>query len=139
MRATSPQPGTYSYPEGTTYTLIATPNSGFEFQYWLISGSYTSTNYQAPKLVPPVQAEQGYIPTFPEPTSAVLDTNATYSLTLYDSRLDVDCGYASIFTYQPVFAPIQVGQEGNAVVIIPSAVYKGPLLMAGCNNLYLPD
>ena len=34
----NPGPGTYSYAEDTIVPLTATPSSGFEFQYWVVSG-----------------------------------------------------------------------------------------------------
>jgi hypothetical protein len=34
---TDPAPGTTSYNDGTTVTLTATPDSGYVFQYWVIS------------------------------------------------------------------------------------------------------
>jgi hypothetical protein len=35
---TDPSPGTYTYDVGTQYTLTATPDQGFVFDHWVITG-----------------------------------------------------------------------------------------------------
>jgi hypothetical protein len=97
---TDPAPGTYIYPEGETITMIATANEGFEFQHWLISGTYLPTHE------PPVILDEDLtqIPLFP-------DYTGINSLVIESSRLDVTCGYGYTFTYQPVFSLIDGGTD----------------------------
>jgi hypothetical protein len=116
---TTPGPGTYTYPEGETITLIATPNTGFEFRYWIISGRYTPTHNQPPLIVPEIYREDpNYVPDFPQPDKSGID-----NLVLTQERLDIICGYGYTFTYQPVFAPTELSAgETDAVVILTDAV-----------------
>ncbi|HSQ49473.1 MAG TPA: hypothetical protein VLL96_07315, partial [Candidatus Deferrimicrobiaceae bacterium] len=41
---TSLTPGTYTYGQGTTLVLTATPDSGYKFEYWTIDGATSTTN-----------------------------------------------------------------------------------------------
>jgi hypothetical protein len=116
---TDPEPGTYTYAEGETITLIATPNEGFEFQHWLISGNYTTTHNQPPLNIPEQRlADPNFVPDLPQPDRTGID-----NLVISESRLDIICGYGYTFTYQPVFAPTEISAgETEAVVIIPNTV-----------------
>lgn len=40
---TNPSPGTYTYDSGSSVTVTAKPNSGYEFWYWVVDGD--TTNY----------------------------------------------------------------------------------------------
>jgi hypothetical protein len=52
---TDPVPGTTSYNDGTTVTLTATPDSGYVFQYWVISTTAgSSTDSANPTTLPAV-------------------------------------------------------------------------------------
>ncbi len=115
---TSPPPNTYTYPDGETITLIATPNEGFEFLYWVISGEYTTTHNQPPLIVPEVYLnDPNWVPDLPNPDRTGID-----SLQVEQERLDVICGYGYTFTYQAVFAPTVGGQGSDAVVIVKDAI-----------------
>jgi hypothetical protein len=39
---TDPVPGTYTFANGSSITLTATPNDGYEFKYWTVSGTGSS-------------------------------------------------------------------------------------------------
>lgn len=41
---TSPEPGTYSYPQGTNVTVTAVPDEGYELSSWLLDGSYAGSS-----------------------------------------------------------------------------------------------
>jgi hypothetical protein len=36
---TDPSPGTYTFVEGSTFTMTATPDDGYEFRYWIATGT----------------------------------------------------------------------------------------------------
>jgi hypothetical protein len=116
---TDPEPGTYTYAEGETITLIATPNEGFEFLYWIISGTYVTTHNQPPLIVPEIYLfDPNWIPDLPQ-----LDRSGIDNLVLTQERLDIICGYGYSFTYQAVFAPTELSSgETDAIVIVTDAV-----------------
>ena len=110
---TNPAPGTYTYPEGETITLIATPNQGYTFQYWVISGTYLPT-HEPQEILPNSEITQP--PVFP-------DYSGINSLVIESNRLDVTCGFGYTFTYQPVFTPTDMdSQETDATVIVADSV-----------------
>jgi len=41
---TSLNPGIYTYEQGSTLVLTATPNSGYRFDYWTIDGTTSTAN-----------------------------------------------------------------------------------------------
>jgi hypothetical protein len=116
---TNPGAGTYTYPEGQTITLTATPATGFEFRYWIISGSYTPTHNQPPLIIPEFYVnDPDYVPDLPQPDVTGID-----NLVLTQQRLDIICGYGYTFTYQAVFAPTELSSgETDAIVIVADAV-----------------
>ncbi|MGA3289568.1 MAG: hypothetical protein ABSD42_04945 [Candidatus Bathyarchaeia archaeon] len=73
---TSPAPGTYSLANATSLDITATPDSGFTFAYWVISGS-------------PLNGHGGY----------------SYTLTPTNNPYNVNHGYGNTYNYQPVFLP----------------------------------
>jgi hypothetical protein len=44
MGTTNPPPGTYTYEEGSTVTVQATPAKGYKFSYWLLDGETRTEN-----------------------------------------------------------------------------------------------
>jgi hypothetical protein len=42
---TTDNPGTTTYPDGTSFTITATPNDGYAFVDWIVSTDSGSTNY----------------------------------------------------------------------------------------------
>jgi hypothetical protein len=96
---TDPAPGTYNYPEGTTYELTATPAPGFEFQYWVVSGDFL-------------------------PGHGVTEKPEWDNTVFYDNPLLVACGFGYTYTYQPLFTPIEsaigtgISTETFTIVVI---------------------
>jgi hypothetical protein len=72
----SPAPGTYALADATNMKLTATPNSGWQFAHWTISGAPTT---------------HGGYPTNFTPT---------------DNPYTVGHGYGYTYYYQPVFTPV---------------------------------
>ena len=72
---TIPAPGTYAFTNLTAFNITAMPDNGWQFSHWVISGSDITTGH-------------GSIPTNLEPT---------------DNPYNVNHGYGSIYSYQPVF------------------------------------
>ncbi len=120
---TSPPAGTYTYPENTVFTLKATPNEGFVFQNWIISGNYVPLHNQPPLLIPAGTDlnDPDLIPNL-TPNLPPLDRSGIDNLVVTDSELNVLCGYGYTFTYQPVFVPAVGGSSGDAVVVVKDAV-----------------
>jgi len=99
---TDPGPGTHTYPEGTVITLTATPNEGYSFHYWVISGNVTPGHAEGETGSTIIDPETGEtittIPRPPQPTgidSLVVDVNP----------IEVECGFGYTFAYQAVFTP----------------------------------
>lgn len=115
---TNPAQGTYNYANGTPITLIATPNQGFEFLYWIISGTYVTHN-QPPLIIPELYVnDPDWVPDLPQPDSTGID-----NVVLTQERLDIICGYGYTYTYQAVFAPTELSStETNAIVIVADAI-----------------
>ena len=73
---TSPAPGTYALGDASQLMLVAAPASGWQFSYWVISG--TPMNHGA----------------------------YSFTATPTDNPYTVDHGYGNTYSYQPVFTPI---------------------------------
>jgi hypothetical protein len=94
---TNPEPGTYNYAEGTTITLTAIPNEGFEFLYWVASGDFTP-GPGSPNIVI-IDGEPISVPVLPQFDYITFTTNPA----------QIICGYGYTYNYQAVFAPITSG------------------------------
>ncbi len=95
---TNPAPGTYEYANGTQFSISATPNAGFTFLYWVISGNFTPGHNAAQASF--VLSENGSFVQFPRP-----DLNGTDALTLTTNPADISHGYGYTYAYQAVFIP----------------------------------
>jgi hypothetical protein len=95
---TSPAPGTYTYTSGQTATLSATPNSGFQFHYWIVTGSYAPGHEAQPQWIPDVTEQ---VPSVPQ--SIYLQTQD--SLVFSTNPVTITCGYGYTYQYQAVFTP----------------------------------
>lgn len=100
---TDPVTGSYSYPNGTLITLTATPDEGYEFQYWVVEGiiNPAEPNGMENHLV---NTETGQIirfPNLPQIGSLVFTTNPA----------QIICGFGYTYSYQAVFTPIVAGIE----------------------------
>jgi len=115
---TDPLPGEYTYTFADTIILKATPNSGYEFQKWVISGQY-APGHNIPPIVYPSNIDlddPSYIPDFPDPSIAQTD-----SLVTSTNPLNVICGYGYTYVYQPVFVPSSTSTPpvtNNAVIAV---------------------
>jgi hypothetical protein len=110
---TDPAPGAYQYSYASTITLKATPNSGYRFLYWTISGAYTPGHNQPPINYPEnAAADPEWVPTFPSPASAAQD-----SLVISTNPLKIICGYGYTYVYQPVFIPTTAAPSTSDAIV----------------------
>lgn len=84
---TNPAPGTYALANATVLDLTATPNNGWQFDHWVISGNTT---------------EHGGSP---------------YTATPTDNPYNVNHGYGYTFSYQPVFSPTSTSSPGPSPTV----------------------
>ncbi len=93
-----PAPGTYSFENGTTFTISANADSGFVFHYWIVTGSYTPGHLALPNSIPDVTDIVPNLPNIYQPTidSVVFSINPA----------TITCGFGYTYSYQPVFNPI---------------------------------
>jgi len=115
---TDPEAGTYQYNYGDTIKLEATPNEGYRFLYWSISGTYTPGHgLNQPPIVFPSSVDPenpgDFLPQFPDPSLLAMD-----SLILSTNPLTVICGYGYTFQYQPVFMSTATPVPGNNSIAI---------------------
>ena len=116
---TNPAPGEYPLPNGTRFTIEATPYQGFRFAYWVISGENTP-GHNLPPVIVPVDPEdpQAFIPPAFSPLQAQWN-----SLVTSQNPLNIICGYGYVYKYQAVFLPTTPTTSPIAgTVVIKSAV-----------------
>ena len=115
---TNPNPGSYIYSDGTTITLNAIPNEGFEFLYWVASGDFTpGTEIRDPNVI--VDGEFVFIPP--------VEFTGSDSLIFTNNPARITCGFGYTYRYQPVFTPIIAGIEPPVPVIIIGEDITDPL------------
>jgi len=117
---TDPAPGTYTSPNGTVFTVTATPAAGFAFQYWIISGDYTPghTGSLPGFFTDPETGEIIQVPPRIDPATIALD-----SLAISTNPFAITCGYGYTYQYTPVFAAVGSGPSpaptaNDAVVVM---------------------
>jgi hypothetical protein len=119
---TDPAPGTYTYANGTNIVLTATPDAGYAFHYWIVSGNATPGHAPGiPNYIidPDTGDVVGTIPRVPVPTD--ID-----SLVFTTNPANITCGYGYTFQYQAVFTPANpttTPTNNTAVVIILPSLY----------------
>jgi len=98
---TTPPAGTYTYANGTTFAMTATPNAGYTFSYWAITGNVTSVYGSNYALTYNQDTNQitGYIPANP------LQGGAD-NLMVPAPTVNLQCGYGLTYYYTPVFTTI---------------------------------
>jgi hypothetical protein len=98
----SPAAGMYTYPNGSAISLSATPNPGYTFQYWLISGQLTSGHPTgAPNQV--INPDTGQVIVVQKPVEPKYVTGID-SLTFTANPTHITCGYGYTYTYTAIFA-----------------------------------
>ena len=115
----SPAAGQYTYPNGTPIVLLATPNSGCQFSYWIISGTYTSGHVTgAPtQILDPSTGEATLVPQPGEPQT----TTGINSLTFTANPANITCGYGYTYTYTAVFASTATPSPALTATASPTA------------------
>lgn len=96
---TSPAPGNYTYNANQTINLQATPDVGWTFAYWIVSGELTPGHVSQLGGVF-TDPETGQIIQLPSPPSA----NVIDSLTFTANPVAITCGYGYTYRYQAVFS-----------------------------------
>jgi hypothetical protein len=97
---TDPAVGSYTYQNGTTFTMTATASPGFEFHYWIARGSYTPGHF-APPVIIPDETEQ--IPSVPR---NIFQGGTIDSVVFSDNPATIQCGFGYTYEYQAVFDPV---------------------------------
>jgi hypothetical protein len=121
----SPAAGSHTYSNGTAIVLSATPDSGYVFKYWLISGQLTSGHPTgAPsQLINPDTGEVTMVPRPAEPTSL---TAGIDSLTFTTNPTHITCGYGYTYTYTAVFEKV-AATASPALTSTPVASTASPI------------
>jgi hypothetical protein len=114
---TEPAYGEYTYPNSTKFELKATPNEGYRFSRWIISGEYLP-GHNLPPIITPTNVSADWVPKLPDPSETLKD-----SLVSSQNPLNVICGYGYTYQYQPVFVPTSTPSTPIAgTVVILDAV-----------------
>lgn len=101
---TDPLAGNYTYANGTEFVLTAIPDAGYTFQYWTVSGDYTSGHgaIQTTYIVDPDTGDIiGQIPRINPNANSTID-----SLTFTANPANISHGYGYTYIYQAVFTPL---------------------------------
>jgi hypothetical protein len=94
----NPSAGRYTYSNSSIISLSATPNSGFVFKYWLVSGDNTP-GHGAGGFSSIADPDTGQIiAQFPR-----LDASGIDTLTFTNNNLRITCGYGYTYTYTAIF------------------------------------
>jgi hypothetical protein len=120
---TNPETGTYSYLQGTDITLTATPEEGFEFLYWVVSGAITPG------------ATQGILNEFviDDEVFIIPGTPQIEYLLVTENPAQITCGYGYTYKYQAVFSPIAAGMQPPEEVVFfdPFDAFQDPATPEG--------
>lgn len=104
----TPVPGTYMHAENTQITLEATPDEGFEFLFWIVSGEFTPN--QNPIGNPNEVIIDG------EPLEIIRFPGIDF-LSFTNNPAMITCGFGYTYKYQAVFAPILAGMQAPDSII----------------------
>jgi len=116
--STNPTTGTYVYSDGTTITLTATPNDGFEFLYWIVSGDFTpGTEIREPNVI--IDGEFVFVPP--------VEFTGSDSLIFTNNPASITCGFGYTYRYQAIFAPVLAGQDPPSPIFIIGEDVNDPL------------
>ncbi len=94
----SPAAGLYTYPNGSVITISATPNPGYQFSYWLVSGNYTQGHGDV--AISTITDDSGQaIGQVPRVGTSGID-----SITFTANPAKITCGYGYTYTYTAIFS-----------------------------------
>jgi hypothetical protein len=121
---TNPAAGTYTYTTNDTQTLTAIPDSGYVFQYFIVSGDYTSGHTPAvpTNVTDPDTGEViGVFPSLPSSPATGID-----NLVITANPILISHGFGYTYTWQAVFASISStsptpppsGQGSSTVTVV---------------------
>jgi hypothetical protein len=114
---TDPSYGEYTYSNSTKFEILATPNAGFRFDHWVISGDYLP-GHNLPQIIVPNPLPEDWVPQLPTPSDLQKD-----SLVSSQNPLSVICGYGYTYQYQPIFVPTSTpGSTVTGTVVVLSGV-----------------
>jgi hypothetical protein len=130
---TSPTYGEYTYPNNTKFEIKATPNSGYRFSHWVISGSYLP-GHNLPPILVPVEIPEDWVPKFPNPSDIEKD-----SLVTSQNPLNVICGYGYTYQYQPVFVPTSITPTPIAGTVVVLEAVGGSVSPGAGTYTYVTD
>lgn len=128
--SSNPNPGVYQYNLGTKIVFIATPNTGFEFNYWLVNGIIKTFNpftltLTQDTVITPVFTSLSY--------SSVIASN----LTAIPVWLPTTRSNGYLFADGSNYNAVQSLLSANASYINPSAsIVVGQVNDIGVNGLY---
>jgi hypothetical protein len=117
----SPTPGQYSYTNGSVITFAATPNTGYAFSYWLVTGDFTQGH--TPASFTYIADDNGNIIAQIPRQSA---TPGLDSLSFTQNPAKVTCGYGYTYTYTAVFTPVSTTTPIPPVTATPTPVAATP-------------
>ena len=114
---TDPPYGEYTYPNNTKFEILATPNAGFRFSHWVISGDYLP-GHNLPQIIVPDPLPEDWVPPLPTPSEIQQD-----SLVSSQNPLNVIHGYGYTYQYQPIFVPTSTpGSTVTGTVVVMAGV-----------------
>ncbi len=99
---TTPRPGTYALANATSFDLTAKPDSGWQFDHWVISG--------------PNLSHGGY----------------PFTATPTDNPYNVNHGYGNMYSYQAVFSPVGSTSPSPTVPEVSGAAALGIIAALAC-------
>ena len=94
----TPAAGMYTYSNGTIIDISATPDSGYVFKYWLISGDVIPGHTTRYSVI--VDENGNVVGQIPRPSVSGVD-----SLTFTANPAHITCGYGYTYTYTAIFGP----------------------------------
>ena len=95
----TPAAGMYTYSNGTKIPISATPNSGYEFKYWLVTGDVIPGHNTKYSII--ADDNGNVVGQIPRPSVSGID-----STTFTANPAQITCGYGYTYTYTAIFGPV---------------------------------
>jgi hypothetical protein len=92
----TPAAGMYTYANGTVIRISATPDAGYKFSYWLVTGNTIPGHTTQISTI--VDDNGNVIGQIPRPSTSGID-----SLTFTANPASITCGYGYTYTYTAIF------------------------------------